>query len=105
MRVAQRLLVDSSMTSHHHIDLTVLASVVGGAACPKYASSADELARRSHMSKAQRAAADKAWQRTVASLSTERLEAVRKQAALNANTGACKVAEPLLKLDLDDMRL
>jgi hypothetical protein len=91
------------MTSH--LDPTVLASVVGGAACPKYVSNADEIAKRSHMTKAQRAAADRAWQRTVSHLSPERLDAVRKQAALNANTGECKVAEPLLKLDLDDMRL
>ena len=87
------------------IESTDLASVAGGKACPKYASNADELARRSHMTKAQRAREDRAWQHTVSKLSPERLDAVRKQAALNANTGECKVAEPLLKLQLDDMRL
>jgi hypothetical protein len=90
---------------NHHIDPTLLASVVGGAACPKYASSPEELARRSHMTKSQRAAADKAWQHTVSHLSSDRLDAVRKQAALYANTGECKVSEPLLKNQLDDMRL
>lgn len=89
----------------NEIEPTDLARVTGGASCPKYVSNADEIARRSHMSKAQRAQADRAWQRTVSHLSPERLDAVRKQAALNANTGECKVAEPLMKLQLDDMRL
>jgi len=87
------------------IDSTDLARIAGGAACPKYKSSPEELARRSHMTWAQRLSADRAWEKTVAKLSPERLGAVQKQAALYANTGECKVAEPLLKLQLDDMRL
>ncbi len=89
----------------NEIEPTDLLRVTGGAACPKYVANADELARRSHMTKSQRAAADRAWQHTVSHLSPDRLAAVQKQAALNANTGACKVAEPLMKLQLDDMRL
>ena len=87
------------------IEPSELMRVTGGAACPKYQASPDELARRSHMTKAQRAAADKQWQRTVSHLSADRLAAVQKQAAIYANTGECKVAEPVLKLDLDDMRM
>ena len=87
------------------IDSTALARVAGGAACPKYKSSPEELARRSHMSRAQRQAADRKWEQTVAKLSPDRLSAVQKQAAQYASTGECKVAEPLLKLQLDDMRL
>ena len=82
-----------------------LMRVTGGAACPKYQASPDELARRSHMSKSQRVAADRQWQRTVSHLSADRLAAVQKEAAGYANTGECKVAEPMLKLQLDDMRL
>ncbi len=82
------------------IDLHDLTCVTGGA-CPKYQASADELARRSHMTKAQRAAADRAWQRTVSHLSPERLAAVQRE----ATTGECKVPERLLKLQLNDMRL
>ncbi len=87
------------------IESTQLAEVSGGAsACPKYVANADVLESRSHMSAAQRASADKQWKQTVSHLSASRLAEVQKQAALNANTGECKVAEPLLKNQLQTLR-
>lgn len=82
------------------IDPTDLARVSGGQArcpSPRYVSNADEVARRGKMTAAQRKRADADWARTFASLTPERQQAIRNQAALNANTGDCKVAEPILR--------
>jgi hypothetical protein len=87
------------------IESTQLALVAGGAtACPKYQANADVLASRQHMTAAQRQSADKQWKQTVSHLSPTRLAEVQKQAALNANTGECKVSEPLLKNQLQTLR-
>ena len=56
------------------------------------------------MTSAQRQAADRQWKQTVSHLSSSRLADVQKQAALNANTGECAVAEPLLKNQLQTLR-
>jgi hypothetical protein len=67
------------------IDSSELDSVSGGASTrPKYLANNDELVRRSHMTRAELAQTDAAWAKTFASLSPERKEAIRKQAALNA---------------------
>ncbi len=67
------------------IDSTELDTVSGGAgAAPKYLANNDELVRRSHMTRAELAETDAAWKKTFASLSPERKDAIRKQAALNA---------------------
>jgi hypothetical protein len=88
------------------IETTQLANVAGGAAasCPKYVANADVIASRSHMSASQRQSADKQWKQTVSHLSASRLADVQKQAALNANTGECKVSEPLLRNQLQTLR-
>jgi hypothetical protein len=67
------------------IDSTELDAVSGGAGTgPKYLANNDELVRRSHMTRAELAETDAAWKKTFASLSPERKDAIRKQAALNA---------------------
>jgi bacteriocin-like protein len=86
------------------IESTELAHISGGAACPKYQASADVLEARSHMTASQRQAADKQWKQTVSHLSAPRLAEVQKQAVLNANTGACAVAEPLVKHQLETLK-
>jgi len=68
-----------------------LARVVGGA--PKYQASPIEVARRSQMTSAQRHAADARWKKVFASLSPERKEQIRAQAAGYANTHETPVHE------------
>jgi len=87
------------------IDSTQLALVSGGkAACPQYASNDDVAAARSHMTKSQRAAEDRKWKQTVSHLSSDRLDAVRKQASQNAAKLGCAAPEKLMNLQLDDMK-
>jgi len=63
------------------IDSIALSNVTGGTASPKYLASPDELARRSHMTPAQRTATDDAWRKTFASLSPERQAQIREKAS------------------------
>jgi len=87
------------------IDLDDLARVLGGARCPKYASSPAERARRQAMSTADRRKADRAWKQTVAHLSADQLARVRREAA--GYTAPCEVTPgaPLAPLEsVDDLR-
>jgi hypothetical protein len=88
------------------IDSNTLALVSGGkkSNCPQYVSDSDVLSRRQHMTKSQRAAEDRAWKKTVAHLSPDRLQAVRHQAELNGARQGCAAPDVLPAVQMDEIK-